>query len=174
MMNLPRHNCGFNFVELMTTITITSLLSVIAFPSFNAIQQQWRVDSNISTIQHSMQFARNMAISYGTRVTVCPLEQGKCGNNWQGGFSIFSDAMPTNQVDPQDIILTEVGPFNAKDIIQYNRPAVRFQPDGLASGTNGTLTYCPETFDSPYSKALIINQAGRVRFSTKKNIACKP
>ena len=173
-MYLPRHNTGFNLVELMTTITITSLLSVIAFPSFNAIQLQSRVDSNIRTIQSSMQFARNMAISYGTRVTVCPLDQGKCSNNWQAGFSIFSDAMPTNQLDAQDVILREMGPFHRLDIIQYNRPALRFQPDGLASGTNGTFTYCPETFDSPYSKALIINQAGRVRFSTMKNIACKP
>ncbi|MCW3173436.1 GspH/FimT family pseudopilin [Shewanella subflava] len=172
MMNLPRHNCGFNFVELMTTITITSLLSVIAFPSFNAIQQQWRVDSNISTIQHAMQFARNMAISYGTRVTVCPLEQGKCGNNWQGGFSIFSDNGVTNELDSKDKILKEINAFHANDIVQYNRKAVRFQPDGLASGTNGTLTYCPEKFNSPYSKAVIINQAGRVRFSTKKDIKC--
>ncbi|GAA0789209.1 MULTISPECIES: GspH/FimT family pseudopilin [Pseudomonadati] len=173
-MNLIRHHYGFNFVELMTTITITSLLSVIAFPSFKAIQLQLRVDSNIRTIQHSMQFARNMAISYGTRVTVCPLEQGKCGNNWQAGFSIFSDTGVMNQLDAQDIILQEINPFHSQDIIQYNRRALRFQPDGLASGTNGTLTYCPETFDSPYSEALIINQAGRVRFSTKKNIACTP
>ncbi|MDP5145128.1 GspH/FimT family pseudopilin [Shewanella sp. ULN5] len=171
-MYLPRHNTGFNLVELMTTITITSLLSVIAFPSFNAIQLQSRVDSNIRTIQHSMQFARNMAISYGTRVTVCPLEQGKCSNNWQAGFSIFSDNGVMNQLDSKDKILKKINAFHVNDIVQYNRKAVRFQPDGLASGTNGTLTYCPETFDSPYSRAVIINQAGRARFSTNKDIKC--
>ncbi|WP_434931398.1 GspH/FimT family pseudopilin [Shewanella sp. HL-SH5] len=173
-MMLYQRNLGFNLIELMTTIMITSLLSVIAFPSFKSLQQQIRVDSNIRTIQQSMQFARNMAISYGVRITVCPLEQGKCGNDWHTGFSIFADSGKPNELDGQDKIIQEVSQFHQEDIIQYNRKAIRYQPDGLASGTNGTLTYCPETFDSPYSKAIIINQAGRVRFSTKKNIACKP
>lgn len=173
-MMLYQRTLGFNLIELMTTIMITSLLSVVAFPSFKSLQQQMRVDSNIRTIQQSMQFARNMAISYGTRITICPLYQGKCGNDWHKGFSIFTDSGNTNELDGQDIIIQEVSQFHQEDIIQYNRKALRYQPDGLASGTNGTLTYCPETFDSPYSKAIIINQAGKVRFSTQKNIACKP
>ncbi|WP_285164691.1 GspH/FimT family pseudopilin [Shewanella goraebulensis] len=169
-----KHNCGFNLVELMTSITIFGLLSTIAFPSFKSLQQQFRVDSNLRTIQNSMQFARNIAINYGTRVTVCPLVNGKCGRDWEQGFSVFTDSGTTNQVNSSDVIMLEVSQFHEEDIIQYNRLALRYQPDGLASGTNGTLTYCPQTIDSPYSRALVINQAGRVRYSTKKNITCKP
>ncbi|MDO6610064.1 GspH/FimT family pseudopilin [Shewanella sp. 1_MG-2023] len=168
-----RQSFGFNLVELMITLTIFSLLSVIALPSFKSLQQQLRVESNLQTIQQAMQFARNIAITYGTRVTVCPILNNKCGDDWNSGFSVFIDSGKTNQVNTNDVIMLEVSQFHEEDIIQYNRLAVRYQPDGLASGTNGTLTYCPETIDSPYSKAIIVNQAGRVRYSTKNNISCK-
>ena len=79
-----------------------------------------------------------------------------------------------NQLDASDSLLQQTSAFNQNDFVGYNRPAVRFQPDGLASGTNGTLTYCPSAIDSEYSKAVIVNQAGRARMSKKKNIKCKP
>ncbi|MEZ9235365.1 MULTISPECIES: GspH/FimT family pseudopilin [Shewanella] len=172
-MKFSRYSNGFNLIELITTMSIFSLLSIIALPSFKNLQQQLRVDSNLRTIQQSMQFARNMAINYGTRVTVCPLSEGKCSRDWQNGYVIFTDSGKTNEFNSSDVILLEVNQFNQEDIVQYNRLAVRYQPDGLASGTNGTLTYCPESHNSPNSKALVINQAGKVRFSTKKTIICK-
>ncbi|MCL1141476.1 GspH/FimT family pseudopilin [Shewanella gaetbuli] len=165
-------HAGFNLIELMAIVAITSILATIAVPSFKAVQLQIRASSNISAIQQALYLARNMAINYGTRVTVCPLEHRNCGRNWQAGFSIFTDSGQTNFLDSQDRVLKVINAFNTNDIVQYNRKAIRFQPDGLASGTNGTFTYCPEKFDSPYSKAVIINQAGRVRLSKKRKIIC--
>jgi type IV fimbrial biogenesis protein FimT len=166
------NNQGFNLVELLTGLMIFLLLSLIASPSLKSFILSTRADSNIRTIQQTLILARNMAISYGTRVTVCPIEDNKCSTNWQDGLSVFTDAGQKNQLDGGDTILHVTGQFNDKDFVLYNRPAIRFQADGLASGTNGTFKYCPEEFDSPYSKALVVNQAGRVRFSTKKVIKC--
>ncbi|WP_428848369.1 GspH/FimT family pseudopilin [Shewanella electrodiphila] len=170
-MQYYRH--GFNLVELMTTVTVASILMAIGLPSLKSLQLQIRAKSNISTIQHSLQFARNMAINYGSRVTVCPLNDGKCHKDWQAGYVIFLDSGTSNQFDIGDQVLKQISPFDSNDIVQYNRLAVRFLPDGLASGTNGTLTYCPEIHTSIYSKAVIVNQAGRVRYSTQKQIMCK-
>ncbi|WP_076542948.1 GspH/FimT family pseudopilin [Shewanella sp. UCD-KL21] len=171
-MNIHYYRRGFTLVELMTTVTVASILLAIGVPALKSVQLQIRAKSNISTIQHSLQFARNMAINYGVRVTVCPLNDGKCSTDWQAGYAIFLDTGKSNQLDAEDTILKQINPFHGDDIIQYNRKAVRFLPDGLASGTNGTLTYCPEVNDSPYSQAIVINQAGRARYSTKKNIQC--
>ncbi|MDO6679816.1 GspH/FimT family pseudopilin [Shewanella sp. 4_MG-2023] len=172
-MNIHYYRRGFNLVELMTTVTVASILLAIGVPALNSVQLQIRAKSNISTIQHSLKFARNMAINYGARVTVCPLVDEKCSTDWRSGYTIFLDTGISNQLDTEDTILKQISPFHANDIVQYNRKAVRFLPDGLASGTNGTLTYCPEIHTSPYSKAVIVNQAGRVRYSTKKLISCK-
>ncbi|MEZ9539051.1 GspH/FimT family pseudopilin [Shewanella sp. 10N.286.51.B8] len=171
-MNIHYYRRGFNLVELMTTVTVASILLAIGVPALNSVQLQIRAKSNISTIQHSLKFARNMAINYGARVTVCPLLDGKCHKNWQDGYAIFVDTGSVNQFNSGDILLKQIGAFHREDIIQYNRNGVRFLPDGLASGTNGTLTYCPEAHDNPYSQAIVINQAGRARYSTKKNIQC--
>lgn len=167
------HDRGFNLIEILTTITIMGLFTVMALPSFKALIQQLRVDSNLRTIKQSVAFARNMAINYGARVTMCPLKQDKCAKEWQNGFTIFIDKGKSNQLDANDTLLLSISQFHQEDIIQYNRKAIRFQPDGLASGTNGTLTYCPEDYTSPYSQALVINQAGKARYSTKKTITCK-
>ncbi|MGX9462386.1 GspH/FimT family pseudopilin [Shewanella sp. A14] len=165
---------GFNLIEVIVTTLLTVLLSLMAFPSFTAISEQTRARSNISVIQQTFQFARNMAISYGVRVTVCPIVENKCSSDWRIGLSVFIDRGSKNQLDNNDRILRQTAPFNENDYINYNRPAIRFRADGLASGTNGTLTYCPSTIDSKYSKAVIVNQAGRARMSKKKNIKCKP
>ncbi|PKH31839.1 GspH/FimT family pseudopilin [Shewanella sp. ALD9] len=165
---------GFNLIELMTTLSIFSLLTLIALPSMLAINQNVRANSNIRLIQNTLSFARNTAINYGTRVTVCPISSGKCNTDWSIGLTVFIDSGQKNVIDGNDILLRETNEFNENDIIQYNRKSIRFQPDGLASGTNGTLVYCPDDINNQYSKAVIINQAGRIRFSKKKNIVCKP
>ncbi|WP_299568235.1 GspH/FimT family protein [uncultured Shewanella sp.] len=168
-----RSTHGFNLIELVTVLLIASIIILIATPQLTSLNQSIRAASSIRTIQSSIQLARNLAINYGVNVTVCPVLENQCASNWQSGFTIFTDTGQKNVIDGADLILHEVSPFHYDDIVQYNRSSIRFKSTGLASGTNGTLTYCPVTFDSQYSKAVIINQAGRIRFSKKKNISCK-
>ncbi|MBB1363749.1 GspH/FimT family pseudopilin [Shewanella sp. SR44-4] len=166
------HLKGFSLIEVIVTTLIVMLMSLIAVPSFTALNEQIRANCNIRTIQQSMQFARNMAISYGIKVTVCNLEANKCTNKWHKGYTVFLDTSKLNELSASDVILLNIPPFNQNDTVYYNRKYVRFQTDGLASGTNGTFRYCPGLINSPYSKAIIINQSGRVRFSRKK-VTCK-
>ncbi|GGP53059.1 type IV minor pilin protein FimT [Shewanella algicola] len=174
MMTISTLTKGFGLIELIVTTLIIMLMSLIAIPSFTELHEHTRAQSSIKVIQQTIQFARNMAISYGTRVTVCPIVDNKCTSDWRIGLSVFIDRGTKNQIDANDRLLQQTSAFNDNDFVGYNRAAVRFQADGLASGTNGTLTYCPSTIDSEYSKAVIVNQAGRARMSKKKNIKCKP
>ena len=164
---------GFTLIELMVTLAIMVLLMTIGIPSLINLYEHIRADSAARVLQQTLQRGRNTAISYGIQVTICGLsDEGKCGANWQLGLSVFTDSGTVNQVDGSDKVLYQTGEFNAKDIVQYNRAAVRFKPDGLASGTNGTLKYCPGSETSSNSRAIVVNQAGRVRFSTEKAITC--
>ncbi|WP_394129761.1 GspH/FimT family pseudopilin [Shewanella maritima] len=167
-----KSQAGFNLVELMTTIVIASALITMAYPSFKELILHTRANASISSIQQSIQLARNMAINYGLPITVCPLVNNKCTRDWSNGFSIFIDGANRNTLDDNDKIIQSISAFHQDDIVQYNRLAIRFKATGFASGTNGTLTYCPETYDSPHSRAIIVNQAGRVRFSDNKTIIC--
>ncbi|KPZ69026.1 Type II transport protein GspH [Shewanella sp. P1-14-1] len=164
---------GFSLVELIVTLSISAILTSFSLPYFEVIIEQSRSESSIRSIQQLIQLARNHAITFGTRVTVCPLVNSQCNWDWQSGFSVFTDGGKRNELGSEDELLYVMGPFNSNDIVYYNRNAIRFQPDGLASGTNGTFRYCPNTYNSPYSKAVIINQSGRIRFSRQKNIECQ-
>ncbi|MCC4831161.1 GspH/FimT family pseudopilin [Shewanella sp. 10N.7] len=164
---------GFNLIEVIVTLSITSILSAITVPYLSTVLNHARSDSNIRSIQQLIQLGRNHAISFSTRVTICPVEENQCINDWQQGFTIFTDGGESNVISGNDKIIYQKTAFNEEDIVYYNRKAIRFQPDGLASGTNGTFRYCPESFDSPYSKAVIVNQSGRIRFSRKNKIECK-
>ncbi|MCL2917552.1 GspH/FimT family pseudopilin [Shewanella litorisediminis] len=167
-----KHQNGFTLIELMITIAIVTILLTIGVPQLTELHQAYRADSAIKVIQQTLQYARNTAISYGLRVTVCPLKDNQCTNDWHLGLAVFTDSGISNQIDGSDKLLMQTGSFDSSDFMFYNRAAARFQPDGLASGSNGTFKYCPGSADSPYSKAVIINQAGRVRISTEKNIDC--
>ncbi len=167
-----KNHHGFTLVELMTVITIATILISVAIPSLSSVYEAQRANMNIRKIQQSLQFARNAAINYNVRVTVCPIDNNQCSNNWSSGLVVFSDSGTRRTLDGNDKILYQTGEFNPQDIVLYNRPAVHFYPDGIASGSNGTLRYCPSNPSNPHSQAVIINQAGRVRFSSAKNINC--
>ncbi|WP_143562293.1 GspH/FimT family pseudopilin [Shewanella sp. UCD-KL12] len=163
---------GFTLVELMTTLVITTTLISVAVPNFNSLYDHYRADSSIRTILQALQLARNSAISYGVRVTTCPVVDNRCSKDWTIGLTVFTDSGEPNTIDAEDVILLKTSPFYQHDFVTYNRSSVRFLPDGLASGTNGTLKYCPTSIKSESSKAVIINQSGRVRFSKAKVIEC--
>ncbi|GGI68869.1 GspH/FimT family pseudopilin [Shewanella gelidii] len=163
---------GFTLTESVVAISIAGILITVGSPTFTDIYEHTRADSHIRVLQQSIVYARNQAISYGARVTICPLENGLCHKNWQQGYSIFIDRDIANSFGDKDVLLYKSKPFNKKDWVQYNRNAIRFQPEGFASGTNGTLKFCPGAKNSPYSRAIVVNQSGRVRYSKKKSIVC--
>ncbi len=163
---------GFTLIELMMTLVVSTTLISIAVPNLSSLYEYYRADSSIRIIQQTLQLARNSAISYGIRVTVCPLIENQCTDNWNLGLAVFIDSGSPNVIDNNDEVLIKTNAFYHDDFIVYNRTAIRFQADGLASGTNGTLKYCPSSVKSEYSKAVIINQSGRVRFSKAKVIEC--
>jgi type IV fimbrial biogenesis protein FimT len=166
------HQKGFSLIELITTLSVSTILLAIGVPPLTDFYTQYRADSSIRVIQQTLQFARNQAISFNMKVTVCALVDDKCDPNWQAGLTVFIDMDNNNQLDGDDKKLYTTNAFHSKDTVKYNRAVIRFLPDGLASGTNGTLKYCPSSPTSPYSQAIVINQAGRARVSTDNTINC--
>lgn len=163
---------GFNLIKLAITLSVSTISLTIGVPALTDFYTRYRANSSIRVIQQTLQLARNQAISLNRKVTACALIDNKCTPNWQVGLTVFIDIDGNNELNNDDKILYTTNAFNSHDTVKYNRSAVRFQPDGLTSGTNGTVKYCPLSATNPYSRAVIVNQAGRVRFSTKNNITC--
>lgn len=154
---------GFTLIELLVTIVLTAILVGVAAPSLSRSYDHYRAQTSIDTFRQYLAAARNQAISYGSRITVCPLKSTRCVNDWSLGLTMFIDRGASNELDGDDRIIQESSPFNSKDTATYSRRAIRFLPTGLASGTNGTFRYCPSAPDSAESMALVVNNAGRTR-----------
>lgn len=163
---------GMTLVELMVALAVFAILAAVALPSFQTIQSASRANARIGEIASAIQLARNYAVSYGVRVSVCPLTNNCCSNDWRAGFSVFTDTGSTACLDGNDELIAKFPAIAGTDILKFSRSSLRFLPDGLASGYNGTFRYCPDTADNSNSKALVISNAGRIRLS-KDATNCK-
>lgn len=152
---------GFTLVEVMVTVVIAAILITVAVPSLNSLYEGIRARSAISTIESSLVFARSQAVSYGSRVSVCPMTSTSCGTDWTQGFSVFIDSNPIGTINDTDMVLRKVDAFNSNDIIKSDLSRYSFNPDGMAT-SGGTFIYCPGAADSSSSEAVSINSSGRM------------
>ncbi|GGB60175.1 GspH/FimT family pseudopilin [Shewanella inventionis] len=158
---------GFTLVEVMVTVVIAAILITVAVPSLNSLYEGIRARSAISTIESSLVFARSQAVSYGSRVSVCPMTSTSCGTDWTQGFSVFIDNGTIGAIDTTngitDTVLRKVDAFHSNDIIKSDLSRYSFNPDGMATnGLSGTFRYCPGAADSSSSEAVSINSSGRM------------
>ncbi|ACA85593.1 GspH/FimT family pseudopilin [Shewanella woodyi] len=162
---------GFTLVELMVTLVIGMILITVGVPSFTEMYQGYRAESEIRKVQQYLMFARSQAVSYGARVTVCPISGTSCGSDWKSGFSIFIDNGAAATIDSTngvtDPIIKQVDAFNSKDFFTYAGSSVSFTPDGLipTNSTVGTFSYCPGSTTSENSRGVEVSSSGKVRFS---------
>lgn len=170
-MKTPR---GFTLVELLFSIAILSILSMLALSLWTEIQMRMATRATIKTITDGLTLARNHAITMQSDVLVCGSSTMQtCDNNWQTGILVLRD--PDRNGEPErleDVIGFYKIPANGAHIswrgfgssngVSYNRM-------GQTSVSNGSFTYCPATRETHHARQVVINRAGRVRLSRDRN-----
>jgi len=158
---------GFTLIELIVSVSITSILAAIAIPNFSDFIVQMRVDNEISRLQRLLLTARNHAISVQYPVTLCPLnEQNQCTTQWQDEIGVFIDSNDNKVYEPaSNEVLIAMKDFAFEgDKLQYGlrRNRIKFAPTGRTTGwgSNGTLKYCPKNHID-HSRAIVISTSGR-------------
>lgn len=91
MTRTPR---GFTLIELMVTLAILAILTMIALPSFRDSIHRSRVGAASNGLLASLNYARAEAITRGQVVTLCPsADAAACtsgGTAWQAGWMVYS------------------------------------------------------------------------------------
>lgn len=158
---------GFTLIELMVTVVVAMILIALGAPALNSFYEGSRSDSGISKIQQSLTFARSQAVSYGSRVTVCPLVGSACSGSWIDGFTIFIDNGAAGTLDGADQVIRVVDSFNSSDFVTVSANSVSFTPDGLVPNNAPiTFTYCPGSVGNDQSTGAEVSASGRIRFTT--------
>jgi len=166
---------GFTLIELIVTMAIAAIVLSIAIPSYQTTVQNNRKTTSINELAHALQLARSTAISRRVFVTVCKsntitdaaptCRTGGISGDWSQGWIIFTDADESLSINGTDTLLrvhdalpgggTFIGNTNV-----VNR--ISFSPQGLARGSNGTITHC-DSRGAADASALVISVGGQVR-----------
>lgn len=166
---------GFTLIDLITTLSVASILLAVGLPNFNTQLQQARVKTATHQLLEAIALTRTQAVMSSKRTTISKQ------NNWNEGWIIFIDTDNDGKHDADEkLIHTQE---KLKDIkIIANKPVannVSYIGTGEsrnASGTNGggfqagTFTICPTVKGKGYE--LILAKGGRVRIAEANEDKC--
>ncbi len=153
---------GFTLVEVMVTIAIAAILISVGAPSLTSFYQSVRAEQNIDTIQTTLAFARNQAMSYDINVIVCPVDSCDEDGDWRSGIQVFTQNVPqnppaavgnANRVQPNRMTLRVIDAFNSGDAVKLTPTTITFMGSGRITGLPArnaipqpvTLSYCPDS-----------------------------
>jgi len=93
-MHTPKHARGFTLIELMVTLAVLAILTMIALPSFRDTIRRNRVNSASNALLADLNYARTEAIDRGQVVTMCPSSNASSctsgGTSWGAGWMTYS------------------------------------------------------------------------------------
>ncbi len=154
---------GFSYLELLTTLAIATIVTVIAIPSASAWIQKQQTETSVHALLHALALARNEAVTRRQRVSV--VNNGQ----WENGWRVFVDTDSNASFGDNDELLYQQPPLSGVRI-RGNSPVARlltYRSDGQSVLPNngfqaGTLLFCPtDGRIAPYK--LVISKGGRPR-----------
>lgn len=158
-------NKGFTLVELMVSVSVTSILAAIAAPNLSDFIIKMRVDNEVSQLHRMLLLTRNAAINSGQKAIICPLDSSyQCTEQWQNELSVFIDVNGNKTFDANEKVISMRAAIKSGDELVYGkgRNNITFKPTGQLSGlANGTFRYCPQS-NKNHSRGIIVARSGRV------------
>jgi type IV fimbrial biogenesis protein FimT len=155
---------GFTLTELLTTVTIASILVVIALPSFSNLMKNERLTTQINTLFSHLQYARSEAITRHYQVVVCASRDGAtCSGTWTDGWIVFSDQDASGTVNDDDVLLRAHGKLKGDNTLTSTGGLIIiFDDRGFSPDASSTLTVS-DSRGSEYAKSISISNTGRIR-----------
>lgn len=155
---------GITLIETLMALAVAAMLSAIGAPALGSLLAHSHQQAAGDALQESLMHARELAITRGIQVIVCPTADGvRCSDDglWQRGWMVAADANGDRQPDAT-LTKFDAMPSTMRIVSSQGRPLVLFQPDGSAGGSNAQLTICSGT-DAREGRAIIVSNSGRVR-----------
>lgn len=169
---LPRSG-GFSLVELLSTLTIGTLLISTALPAYNGLVARSRISAEVNALVGHLHLARSEALKRVAPAVLCPSANGSsCIDQpeWHRGYILFADSNNNGQRDAGEALLRvhEGQSTRLTALSSLYRKRVTYHPNGLSGGANLTVTFCDMSQSTP-PKAVVVSNTGRPRVSDTKS-----
>ncbi|MFZ6721368.1 GspH/FimT family pseudopilin [Undibacterium sp. Ji49W] len=159
---LPGKTRGFSLIELLIAMVILSILTAIAYPSFQRIIMRTKLNADSTLFSQDLAFMKGKAKTRtGSTITMCPSSDGATctGGSWSAGRIIFfdenADGIVTTGKDEILEIRAASGGTSAITLTGFNTGAnIQFKSTGEAR-YSGVVKLC----DSKLSGAFGISQS---------------
>jgi type IV fimbrial biogenesis protein FimT len=132
---------GFTLVELMVTLAVAAILTVVAVPATQRLLAARATASQADELAESLRLARSEALRRGGVVSVCASSNvnaasPQCAAQWLDGWVVFTDFNHDGVIDANEPIVKVASPQGAlASLVEAGGlPAVSFQANGLAVG----------------------------------------
>lgn len=161
----PR-NRGFTLIEMMITITLLVILSMIAIPSYRNASLSSQLRSSANDFIASANFARSEAIKRGSAVTLCVSTDGSTciAGGWEQGWIVRTGTtvLQHESAAPSGFKISGAGGI----------ANLSFQAIGVGV-TPATLTVCRATPTAGAQERVVtLDATGRAWLKTTMNGVC--
>lgn len=172
---------GFSAVELMVAISILSIITAIAAPSFTLLTETWRVREVVDQLQSTLYYARSEAIRRGGQVVIQKMPNSAEGcrttetNSWNCGWFVCYDANNDGDCDAGEAVLQRIDSTGKVEVSRNRGGAnIKFNRWGLVSGTYLGFTLVPQnkTVSHLGARGVCMSSGGRIRVVPQEAIPC--
>ncbi|MEG2273413.1 MAG: GspH/FimT family pseudopilin [Acinetobacter sp.] len=149
---------GFTLIELMVTIAVLAVITMMAAPSFRTMQINQKLKLSVMEMKTAIQQGRSRSILTRSPTVICPstVAQATCGAN----ITNYSSLSDTQKAD--SVLLPEIdGLVSIKSGSDNN---FLFNPQGITA--NKTITLCGS------NKSFAINVDGPGVITVTEGGAC--
>jgi len=155
-------------------LTVVSTVATVAVPSFQQLISSQRMSGAVNSLVTMLHLARSEAIKRRERAVLCPSADGRtCGDNisdetaWEDGYLLYIDRNANKKFDVDETTVWVAGTSEGLHIRSTTgRDHVAYQPNGMASGSNLSFTFC-DKHGRGAPRAVIVSNSGRPRTSTR-------
>lgn len=171
---LPRLERAFSLYDALVTLTVVSTVTTVAVPSFQQLTSSQRMSGAVNSLVTALHLARSEAIKRGERAVLCPSADGRAcqnsgtgGTAWEKGYLLYIDRNGNHELDADDMAVRLFDTTEGLHIhSSAHREHVTYQPNGMASGSNLSFTFC-DKHGRGAPRAVIVSNSGRPRTSTR-------
>ena len=160
---------GFTLIELLIVSTVMILILTVGLPAMDGFRHRMQARQDIAGLKMLLHSSREQAMLRQTRVTLCPLVNNRCSNDWNQPLSLFTDPNNNRQLDNNETVLHILAASRPTNTLRnFNNHAVSFDSRGFAGASAGSFSYCLNDTGQT-GLALIISRNGRIRKGTDSN-----